>query len=169
MCSSQIFFFIYSLLQDLCTFIQWLWQAFVFFMFWASLTLIKKASCLVFWLCVPPLSLTQSKFYSNFRLCFLSLECFSIFLTAFQFTNTYTCPLPWRAIVSNTFSMPVTRLGSWRLIYLRWHKFHFYKRIKHCKMSFDICNAEMVSTTPITPKGYPQCFPHSVIHWSAER
>ena len=37
----------------------------------------------------------------------------------------------------------VTRLGLWRMIYHSWHKLHFYKKIKHCKIFFYICNAEM--------------------------
>ena len=30
----------------------------------------------------------------------------------------------------------VTRLGLWRLVYHSWHKLHFYKKIKCCKMVF---------------------------------
>jgi hypothetical protein len=30
----------------------------------------------------------------------------------------------------------VTRFGLWRLIYHSWHKLHFYKKIKCCKMVF---------------------------------
>ena len=33
-------------------------------------------------------------------------------------------------------ALAVTRLGLWRLMYHSWHKLHFYKKIKCCKMFF---------------------------------
>ena len=33
-------------------------------------------------------------------------------------------------------ALRVTRLGLWRLMYHSWHKLHFYKKIKCCKMFF---------------------------------
>ena len=44
--------------------------------------------------------------------------------------------------IASEYSLPVTRLGLWRLMYHSWHKFHFYKTINHCKKN-DICNAKM--------------------------